>query len=75
MERILSDWSKAIRHKMIDRDMDIKDVAEEFHWTSQYTSNVINGIAYYQKPVVRLSHYFNVEVPQKNATLSTRRKK
>lgn len=75
MERILSDWSKAIRHEMIDRDMDIKDVAEEFHWTSQYTSNVINGIAYYQKAVVRLSHYFNVEVPQENATLCTKRKK
>ena len=75
MERILSDWSKAIKHKMIDRDMDIKDVAKEFHWTRQYTSSLINGVVYYREPVIKLSYYFNVEVPQENATLCTKRKK
>ncbi len=40
-KKILSDWSKAIKHAMIDQDMDINDIAEKFHWTPQYVSGLI----------------------------------
>lgn len=74
MKKILSDWSKAIKHEMIDRDMDVNDIAAKFHWTPQYVSALINGRIYYDEPVNRLSHYFDVEVPPENATLAVERK-
>ncbi len=73
MKKILSDWSKAIKHEMIDRDMDFKDIAEKFHWTPQYVGALINGRIYFGEPVNRLSHYFDVEIPPENATLAVER--
>ncbi len=60
-KKILSDWSKAIKHAMIDQDMDINDIAEKFHWTPQYVSGLINGRIYFIEPVKRLSVFFNIE--------------
>lgn len=74
MKKILSDWSKAIKHEMIDRDMDCKDIALKFHWTPQYVSALINGRVYYGDPVNKLSQFFNVEIPPENATLAAKRK-
>lgn len=73
MKKILSDWSKAIKHAMIDRDMDINDIAEKFHWTPQYVSGLINGRFYFVKPVNRLSVFFDV-IPPKNSTLAVERR-
>lgn len=75
MKKILSDWSKAIKHEMIDRDMDFHDIAKEFHWTPQYASGLVNGRFYFIEPVNRLSVFFNVEIPPEKSTLAVERKK
>lgn len=74
MKKILSAWSKAIKHEMIDRDMDFNDIALKFHWTPQYVSALINGRVYFCDPVNRLSQFFNVDIPPENATLAVERK-
>ncbi len=73
-KKILSDWSKAIKHAMIDQDMDINDIAEKFHWTPQYVSGLINGRIYFIEPVNRLSVFFNIEIPPENSTLAVDRR-
>jgi len=74
MKKILSDWSKAIKHAMIDRDMDCKDIAQKFQWSPQYVSALINGRVYFIEPVNRLSVFFDVEIPPENSTLAVERK-
>ncbi|MBD5469925.1 MAG: XRE family transcriptional regulator [Lachnospiraceae bacterium] len=74
MKRILSNWSKSIKHAMIDRDMDFNDIALRFNWTPQYVSALINGRIYFIEPVRRLSIFFNVAIPPENSTLAVERK-
>lgn len=38
-----SSWSKEVRKAMIDKDMDLKDLAELTGYTRQYLSMVISG--------------------------------
>lgn len=38
-----SPWSKAVRKALIDKDMDLKDLAELTGYTRQYLSMVISG--------------------------------
>lgn len=70
-KRIYSKWSKDIKKAMIDRDLTTKDIADKFHWTTQYASSIINGRKYYREPVANISVFLNVPIPKgKNATLS-----
>ncbi len=73
MKKILSDWSKEVKKAMIDRDMDMNDVAARMKWSKQHTTAIINGRTYNQEPVIRLSQFFNVAIPPANATLAKAR--
>jgi len=59
-----SNWSKSVKKAMIDRDMDMNDVAERMKWTPQYTSSIINGRTYQREAVVKLSYLFQLDVPE-----------
>lgn len=73
MKRIYSDWSKKVKIAMIERDLDMKDIAAKFHWTPQYASAIINGRVYYENPVRDISQYLEIEIPAENRTLSQRK--
>lgn len=73
MKKKLSGWSKDIKKKMIDLDMDINDVAERMKWSRQFTSAIINGREYYKEPVARISCFFGIEEPLENSTLAIRK--
>lgn len=68
MKKIYSDWSKEVKKAMIDRDLTTKDIAEKFHWTTQYVSAVVNGREYYREAVVNISTYLDVPVPKDAAS-------
>lgn len=42
MKRTHSDWSKLVRKTMIDRDMDMNDLAEKIGKSREWTSAVVN---------------------------------
>ena len=72
-KKILSQWSKEVKKKMIDQDMDMIDVANKFNWTRQYVSSIINGGVYYGEAVARISLFFDIEIPSENATLAKKK--
>lgn len=43
MAKKLSAWSKEIKKAMIDKDLDVKDIAEKVGCSRQFVSAVING--------------------------------
>lgn len=72
MNKILSPWSKKVKKAMIDRDMDTNDLARMLGYTRQYTSSIINGVVYYEEPVVRISDTFSIPIPPNGGTLAYR---
>ena len=60
----LSDWAKEVKKKMIDMDMDVKDVAAKFKWTSAYFNSLLRGTTYSQHNVEIVSLYFGVIAPR-----------
>lgn len=70
MKRKLSLWSKTVKKKMIDHDMDTSDLANLMKWTSQYTSSIVNGRTYQKEAVERISHFFEIDIPSEKATLA-----
>ena len=66
MKKILSPWSKAVKKAMIDNDMDTTDLAKALGYTRQYTSNIVNGVRYYEEAVIRISTYLSVPAPTRN---------
>lgn len=63
MKKILSPWSKAVKKAMIDKDMNTTDLAKELGYTRQYTSNIVNGVEYYEEAVSRISYKFSIPMP------------
>lgn len=74
MKRKLSNWSKTVKKEMIDRDMDVNDVAAKAKWTRQYTSAIINGRMYQREAVITISRLLNIDIPT-GSTLATEHKK
>lgn len=70
MKKKLSVWSKTVKKKMIDHDMDTNDLADLMKWTSQYTSSIVNGRTYQKEAVEKICHFFELEIPSENATLA-----
>ena len=70
MKKKLSPWSKEVKKKMIDADLDTNDIADKFHWTRQYVSSIINGRTYQREAVVNISCYLGVDVPEERSTLA-----
>ena len=69
MNKKLSPWSRQIKKAMIDQDIDTNDLAGMLGYSRQYTSNIVNGVVYYEKPVARISQMFSIPVPPAGATL------
>ena len=70
MKRILSPWSKEVKKKMIDKDMDVADICERFHWSKQYVCRIINGYSYSAGAVQLISGFVGVPIPEENKTLA-----
>ena len=70
MKKKLSPWSKEVKKKMIDADLDTNDIADKFNWTRQYVSSIINGRTYQREAVVSISLYLGVAVPEGRSTLA-----
>lgn len=74
MKRKLSKWCKDVKKLMIDRDMDTSDVAAAFKWTRQYASSIINGRTYQREAVIKISQFFDLEIPDGNTASREDRK-
>ena len=61
MKTKLSPWSKSVKKELIERDMSIKDVADELGMAREYVSAVINGRVYSESAVKKISNLLNVE--------------
>ena len=73
-KKILSPWSKEVKKAMIDKDMDMIDIANKFKWTRQYATAIVNGGMYHPEAVARVSLLFGIEIPSENATLAKKKK-
>lgn len=69
-KKILSPWSKAVKKAMIDRDMDMNDIANKFKWTRQYATAIVNGGMYHPEAVARVSLLFGIDIPSEKSTLA-----
>lgn len=61
MKRILTPWCKEVKKAMIDKDMEVADLAEKTGKTRQYISAVINGRAVAQPIMQEISDILNVK--------------
>lgn len=43
MKKVLPDWCKEVKKALIDKDMNINDLANELKYSREYISIVING--------------------------------
>lgn len=60
MERELSPWGKSVKHALIDRDMQIVDLADALGMTRVHVSQVINGKVKSKAAVKKISDYLNI---------------
>ena len=60
MERELSPWRKSVKHALIDRDMQIVDLADALGMTRVHVSQVINGKVKSKAAVKKISDYLNI---------------
>ncbi len=56
----LSPWCKAVKHALIDKDMEVGDLAEKIGKSRSHTSGVINGKIYAEPTVKLISDYLNI---------------
>lgn len=68
MKKKLSNWSKTVKKLMIDRDLDTADIARIMKWTTQYTSSIINGRTYQREAVIKICHFFELDIPEGDKT-------
>ena len=68
MAKVLSPWCKNVKHKLIDRDMSIEDLAVMIGRTRQYTSAVVNGRIYSEPAVKEISDVLNIEATECSLT-------
>lgn len=60
MARKLSPWCKAVQKALIDKDMDINDLALKIGKSRQFTSGVVNGRIYAEPTVKLISDLLNI---------------
>lgn len=68
-KRELSPWCKNAKHKMIDKDISITELASELNMSREYLSSIINGRVYSAPAVKLISDYLGIE--ENAITLST----
>lgn len=60
MPRVLPNWCKRAKKKMIDLDMSVSELANKISMTREYTSAIINGRAYSQSAIKSISDVLNI---------------
>jgi DNA-binding helix-turn-helix protein len=60
MPRVLPNWCKRAKKKMIDLDMSVPELANKVSMTREYTSAIINGRAYSQSAIKSISDVLNI---------------
>lgn len=60
MPRVLPNWCKIAKKKMIDLDMSVSELANKISMTREYTSAIINGRAYSQSAIKSISDVLNI---------------
>ncbi len=60
MERELSPWGKSVKHALIDRNMQITDLADAVGMTRVHVSQVVNGNVKSKSAVKKISDFLNI---------------
>ncbi len=60
MARKLSPWCKEAKKALIDRDMEIGEVAEELGMSRPYVSSILNGRVYSPVAVKKISDLLHI---------------
>lgn len=61
-KRALPQWCKEAKKALIDRDMDVTDLAVQISFSREYVSRVVNGSVYAPEIAARVSKALNLEV-------------
>lgn len=56
----LRPWCKRVKHEMIDRDINVKELAEDIGMARAYVSSVINGRVVSEPAIKKISSYLGV---------------
>ena len=56
----MSEFEKAVRHALIDRDMTMGDLADAIGITLSYLSDLMKGKRNNQKQIDRICEYLNI---------------
>ena len=60
-KRTLPRWCKDVKHKLIERDMDVNDLAEAIGISRVYVSEIINGRRYAPEMAKKIASFLEVE--------------
>lgn len=60
MAKKLSTWCKVAKKTMIDRDMDVSDLAETLGLSRPYVSSILNGRVNSPVAVKKISDYLHI---------------
>lgn len=60
MAKKLSPWCKEAKKTMIDRDLEVNDLAAELGMSRPYVSSILNGRAYSPVAVKKISDYLHI---------------
>lgn len=69
MKKILSPWCKSVKKQMIDKDMEVQDLAKGVGMDRSYVSSIINGRVYSEPGVKKISDYLGI--PDSSTTTAT----
>lgn len=60
MKKQLPSWCKLVKHTLIDKDMEIAELASALDFARPYLSSIINGRVYSQPAVNKISDYLGI---------------
>ena len=60
MKKRLPPWCKFVKHTLIDRDMEVSELANKTGMARPYLSSIINGRVYSQSAVNKVSDYLGI---------------
>lgn len=60
MAKKLSPWCKEAKKTMIDRDLEVNDLAVELGMSRPYVSSILNGRVYSPVAVKKISDYLHI---------------
>lgn len=60
MAKKLSPWCKAAKKAMIDRDLEVNDLAEVLELSRPYVSSILNGRVYSPVAVKKISDFLRI---------------